>query len=73
MPAAIPFNKPYFSGLETKYIEEAVRAGKISGDGMFTKRCHAFFEQELGFHPTTEGQSSGRADSDRAIPAGGAR
>lgn len=50
MPAAIPFNKPYFSGLETKYIEEAVRAGKISGDGMFTKRCHAFFEQEMGFH-----------------------
>ena len=50
MPAAIPFNKPYFSGLETKYIEEAVRAGKISGDGLFTKRCHTFFEQELGFH-----------------------
>ncbi|MCC2547902.1 dTDP-4-amino-4,6-dideoxygalactose transaminase [Hymenobacter sp. BT175] len=45
----IPFNKPYLSGNETRYIEEAVRSGKISGDGMFTKRCHQFFEQQLGF------------------------
>jgi dTDP-4-amino-4,6-dideoxygalactose transaminase len=44
----IPFNKPYLAGPETRYIEEAVRSGKISGDGMFTKRCHAFFEQRLG-------------------------
>lgn len=40
----IPFNKPHLTGQETKYIEEAVRSGKISGDGMFTKKCHAFFE-----------------------------
>lgn len=46
---AIPFNKPYLAGPETKYIEEAVRSGKISGDGLFTKRCHQFFEQQLGF------------------------
>jgi dTDP-4-amino-4,6-dideoxygalactose transaminase len=46
---SIPFNKPYLSGQETSYIEEAVRAGKISGDGMFTKRCHQFFEQRFGF------------------------
>ncbi|MBO2009506.1 dTDP-4-amino-4,6-dideoxygalactose transaminase [Hymenobacter negativus] len=45
----IPFNKPYLSGNETRYIEEAVQSGKISGDGMFTKRCHQFFEQQLGF------------------------
>jgi dTDP-4-amino-4,6-dideoxygalactose transaminase len=49
MQPAIPFNKPYFSGSETHYIEEAVRSGKISGDGIFTKRCHTFFEQQLGF------------------------
>ena len=49
MSVPIPFNKPYFSGAETRYIEQAVRSGKISGDGMFTKRAHAFFEQELGF------------------------
>jgi dTDP-4-amino-4,6-dideoxygalactose transaminase len=46
----IPFNKPYLSGRETSYIEEAVRSGKISGDGLFTKRCHEFFEQKFGFH-----------------------
>ena len=46
---AIPFNKPYLSGPEARYIEEAVRSGKISGDGLFTRRCHQFFEQQLGF------------------------
>lgn len=45
----IPFNKPFLTGMETTYIEEAVRSGKISGDGMFTKKCHAFFEQSYGF------------------------
>ena len=45
----IPFNKPYFSGNETRYIEQAVRSGKISGDGLFTQRVHQFFEQQLGF------------------------
>lgn len=49
MLPTIPFNKPYLSGPETRYIEEAVRSGKISGDGLFTKRCHEFFEQKLGF------------------------
>jgi dTDP-4-amino-4,6-dideoxygalactose transaminase len=46
----ITFNKPYLSGNETKYIEEAVRSMKISGDGMFTKKCHQFFEEKYGFH-----------------------
>ena len=45
----MPFNKPYLAGAETRYIEEAVRSGKISGDGLFTKRCHDFFENQLGF------------------------
>lgn len=39
----ISFNKPYLTGNETKYIEEAVRSGKISGNGMFTQRCQQFF------------------------------
>ena len=45
----IPFNKPYLSGNELKYIEQAVQSGKISGDGMFTKKCHDFFEKQYGF------------------------
>jgi dTDP-4-amino-4,6-dideoxygalactose transaminase len=46
----IPFNKPHLTGNETKYIEEAVSSMKISGDGLFTKKCHAFFENRYGFH-----------------------
>lgn len=45
----IPFNKPFIVGNELKYIEEAVRSGKISGDGIFTKKCNAFFEEKYGF------------------------
>jgi dTDP-4-amino-4,6-dideoxygalactose transaminase len=44
----IPFNKPYLSGKETDYITEAVASGKISGDGIFTKKCHQYFEEKLG-------------------------
>jgi len=45
----IPFNKPFFIGKETEYIAQAVKVGKISGDGMFTKKCHDFFEKYFGF------------------------
>ncbi len=48
----IPFNKPYFTGKETEYIREAVATGKISGDGLFTKKCHQFFESRYGFRKT---------------------
>lgn len=48
----IPFNKPYLSGRETNYIRDAVESGKISGDGLFTKRCHEFFEIRYGFKKT---------------------
>jgi dTDP-4-amino-4,6-dideoxygalactose transaminase len=45
----ITFNKPYFTGEETTYIEQAVKNMHISGDGVFTKKCHAFFEENYGF------------------------
>ena len=45
----IPFNKPYFTGKEIRYIEQAVKSGKISGNGMFTQKCHEFFETRYGF------------------------
>lgn len=44
----IPFNKPYMTGRELEYIRDAVASGKISGDGMFTKKCHAWLEAKLG-------------------------
>lgn len=45
----IPFNKPYLSGKETIYIEDAVKSGKISGNGKYTKLCQTFFEENFGF------------------------
>ena len=45
----IPFNKPFLIGSELKYIEQAVQSGKISGNGIFTQKCQAFFEKEYGF------------------------
>ena len=48
----IPFNKPYFTGKETDYIKESVATGKISGDGLFTRKCHEFFESRYGFRKT---------------------
>ena len=48
----IPFNKPYLTGKETQYIEEAVKSGKISGNGIFTQKCQHFFESNYGFKKT---------------------
>lgn len=44
----IPFNKPTMVGKEPLYIIQAVQGGQISGDGPFTKKCHALLERELG-------------------------
>ena len=44
----IPFNKPTLTGAETTYITQAVASGQISGDGSFTRKCHAILEQETG-------------------------
>ncbi|GAG60489.1 unnamed protein product [marine sediment metagenome] len=45
---AIPFNKPCVVGAEFRYISEAIERGHASGDGYFTKQCHALLERELG-------------------------
>lgn len=45
----IPFNKPYISGKEIHYMYQALQAGKISGNGMFTQKCQKFFEEQYGF------------------------
>ena len=46
----IPFNKPYMTGKELYYIAEAHFNGMLSGDGPFTKRCHAWLEQRTVCH-----------------------
>ncbi|MGB3591827.1 MAG: dTDP-4-amino-4,6-dideoxygalactose transaminase [Nonlabens sp.] len=45
----ISFNKPYLTGKETAYIEDAVKGGKISGNGIYTKKCQQWFEDQYGF------------------------
>lgn len=45
----IGFNKPYLTGKETDYILESVKTRKISGDGLFTKKCSEYFEKRYGF------------------------
>ena len=45
----IPFNKPFLTGRETEYISQAVAGGKLSGNGVYTKKCQDFFEQRYGF------------------------
>jgi dTDP-4-amino-4,6-dideoxygalactose transaminase len=49
MSYKILFNKPYLTGKEAHYLYQAVLSGKISGDGVFTKKCHQFFEEKYGF------------------------
>ncbi len=45
----IPFNKPFFTGHEARHIAAAGATGKISGNGLFTRKCHDYFQQRYGF------------------------
>ncbi|MBN7817530.1 dTDP-4-amino-4,6-dideoxygalactose transaminase [Algoriphagus sp. YJ13C] len=44
----IPFNKPFQTGKELEYIQDAINRGKISGNGHYTHLCQEFFEQRYG-------------------------
>ena len=44
----IPFNKPFMTGRELWYIAQAHTNGHLSGDGVFTKKCHAWIESSTG-------------------------
>ena len=45
---SIPFNRPCLTGDERRYMDQALAYGHISGDGAFTKRCHALLKEALG-------------------------
>src|SRR5690606_38541365 len=47
-PDMIPFNKPRLAGRELEYIRQACENMHLSGDGPFTRRCHALLEQDTG-------------------------
>jgi dTDP-4-amino-4,6-dideoxygalactose transaminase len=44
----VDFNRPITVGNEFEYMRQAMENVHISGDGVFTKKCHAFLERELG-------------------------
>lgn len=46
---AIPFNKPFLTGKEAHYMYQAVYTGKLSGNGVFTKKCQDFFLRNYNF------------------------
>jgi len=43
----IHFNKPCYTGKEDKYVLEAMKSDKISGDGKFSIKCQIWFEENL--------------------------
>ena len=45
----IDFNRPFLTGKEAHYMYQAVYTGKLSGNGVFTKKCQQFFEEKYGF------------------------
>lgn len=50
MPKNIPFNKPFLTGKEIENIRQAISLNSIAGDGIFTKKCHSFFEKRYKFN-----------------------
>jgi dTDP-4-amino-4,6-dideoxygalactose transaminase len=48
MKPLIPFNKAHVVGTELSLIAEAQGSGHLSGDGPFTRRCHAWLQQHTG-------------------------
>ncbi|HEX6269289.1 MAG TPA: dTDP-4-amino-4,6-dideoxygalactose transaminase [Anaerolineales bacterium] len=44
----VDFNHPIPVGNELEYIRQAIENAHISGDGPFTKKCHALLETQLG-------------------------
>ena len=43
----IPLSKVTVTSSESTYVLEALQSGKLSGDGVFTKRCHDLLEARL--------------------------
>jgi dTDP-4-amino-4,6-dideoxygalactose transaminase len=43
----IPFNRPAVTGGELAALEEALRSGRLSGDGPFAARCEELLREEL--------------------------
>lgn len=45
----IPFNTPYLTGNEEKYLKQVLLKRKFSGNGEYTKACQVFLERKYNF------------------------
>jgi len=46
--SSIPFNRPYLTGKEVDYIQQAHQKAQLAGDGYFTRKCQNWLEEKLG-------------------------
>lgn len=44
----IPFNRPILPARAVECMVEAFRSGKVSGDGIFSRKCETFFQERYG-------------------------
>ncbi|MFO7736622.1 MAG: dTDP-4-amino-4,6-dideoxygalactose transaminase, partial [bacterium] len=44
----VPYNKPHIPENALKYMEKVIENRKFSGDGLFTKKCHEWFNSTFG-------------------------
>ncbi|WP_326492736.1 dTDP-4-amino-4,6-dideoxygalactose transaminase [Algoriphagus sp. PAP.12] len=49
MKLKIPFNKPFQTGLELSYIEDAIQRGHLSGNGYYTQKCQQYLQGKYQF------------------------
>ena len=45
----IPFNKPHIARGSLVQMIRVALSGTIAGNGIYTKKCHSFFEERFGF------------------------
>ena len=44
----IPFNKPYLTGRELRYMRHAHSLGQLAGNGYYTQKCQGWIEKNIG-------------------------
>ena len=48
--SVIPFTRPYLSGKELEYVQQAIMEGAIASDGRFSQACTRLMEERFGIH-----------------------
>ena len=43
----IPFNKPYLTGKEIKYMTDCIKENVLSGDGKYSKKCAELMQEKF--------------------------